>query len=96
MRDLVKTFGLPGSAATVIALNLPKLEVKSGETVAIIGPSGSGKTTLFNNIAGLLTRSQGEVLVDGTPIHTLDERARDRFRANDWLCISGVQLAARL
>jgi putative ABC transport system ATP-binding protein len=55
--------------------------VKGGETVAIIGPSGSGKTTLLNIIAGLLTPSQGEVLVNGTSIHTLGERARDRFRA---------------
>lgn len=81
VRDLVKTFRLLGSAATVIALDLPKLEVKRGETVAIIGPSGSGKTTLLNVIAGLLTPSQGEVVVNGTAIHTLDERARDRFRA---------------
>src|SRR5262245_26923795 len=81
VRDLVKTFRLPGSAATVIALDLPKLEVKRGETVAIIGPSGSGKTTLLNIIAGLLPASQGEVFVNGTAIHTLDERARDRFRA---------------
>ena len=81
VRELVKTFRLPGSAASVIALNLPTLEVKSGETVAIIGPSGSGKTTLLNIIAGLLPPSQGEVFVNGTAIHTLDERARDRFRA---------------
>ena len=81
VRDLVKTFRLPGSAATVSALDLPTLEVKGGETVAIIGPSGSGKTTLLNIIAGLLFPSQGEVFVNGTAIHTLDERARDRFRA---------------
>ena len=81
VRDLVKTFRLPGAATTVTALNLPALEVKHGETVAIIGPSGSGKTTLFNIIAGLLTPSQGEVLVNGTAIHRLSERARDRFRA---------------
>jgi ABC-type lipoprotein export system ATPase subunit len=81
VRDLVKTFRLPGSAATVIALDLPTLEVKNGETVAIIGPSGSGKTTLLHTIAGLLLPSQGEVFVNGTAIHTLDERARDRFRA---------------
>jgi putative ABC transport system ATP-binding protein len=81
VRDLVKTFRLPGSAATVIALDLPTLEVKSGETVAIIGPSGSGKTTLLHTVAGLLPPTQGEVFVNGTAIYTLDERARDRFRA---------------
>jgi ABC-type lipoprotein export system ATPase subunit len=81
VRDLVKTFRLPGSAATVKALDLPTLEVQSGETVAIIGPSGSGKTTLLHIIAGLLPPSEGEVLVNGTAIHTLGERARGRLRA---------------
>lgn len=35
-------------------LNIPRLEVTSGETVAVIGPSGSGKTTLLHLVAGVL------------------------------------------
>jgi len=64
-----------------VALALPRLEVCSGECVAIIGPSGSGKTTLFHIIAGLLTPSQGEVQVCGVSLGMLNGHARDRWRA---------------
>ncbi|WP_019925877.1 ABC transporter ATP-binding protein [Nocardia sp. BMG111209] len=40
-------------------------EVGTGELVCIVGPSGSGKTTLLKCIAGLLSASSGEVLLEG-------------------------------
>lgn len=43
------------------------LDVRNGETVAIMGPSGSGKTTLLSIIGLLLDPSSGRVLVDGDP-----------------------------
>jgi energy-coupling factor transport system ATP-binding protein len=39
------------------------------ETVAVLGPNGSGKTTLFKTAIGLVERTSGEVLVDGTSTH---------------------------
>ncbi len=44
------------------------LSIKKGEAIALIGESGSGKTTLVDVILGLLTPSQGEILVDGENI----------------------------
>lgn len=44
------------------------LSIKKGEAIAFIGESGSGKTTLVDVILGLLTPSQGEILVDGENI----------------------------
>lgn len=41
----------------------------SGETITILGPSGSGKTTLLKVMAGLYKPSDGEIEVDGTPLH---------------------------
>ncbi len=44
------------------------LTVAAGEIVGIVGPSGSGKTTIANLVQGLVSPSDGRVLVDGTDI----------------------------
>lgn len=46
------------------------LTIKKGQHVAFVGASGAGKTTLMDIILGLLTPTQGRVLVDGVDIHT--------------------------
>ena len=51
-----------------------------GETVALLGRSGSGKTTLLNLISGVDRAEQGRVLINGTDLTGLDERARTLFR----------------
>lgn len=44
------------------------LEIKAGESVAIVGASGCGKTTLLKLLLGLLQPSAGEILIDGVPL----------------------------
>jgi putative ABC transport system ATP-binding protein len=51
-----------------ISLNIP-----AGQFVAIVGASGSGKSTLLGLLAGLDTPSEGEIWLDGVPIHNLAE-----------------------
>jgi energy-coupling factor transport system ATP-binding protein len=46
------------------------LEIRSGESVALIGANGSGKTTLVRHLDGLLKPSSGRVLVDGVDTRT--------------------------
>jgi putative ABC transport system ATP-binding protein len=49
------------------------LTVDSGEFVGLIGKSGSGKTTLINMITGIDRPTSGEVVVDGAPVHEMNE-----------------------
>lgn len=51
------------------------ISIPSGQFVAIVGASGSGKSTLLGLLAGLDTPSEGEIFLDGTPIHNLEEEA---------------------
>ena len=57
------SFAYPGSSAN--ALSNIDMKVSSGQHVAIIGPSGAGKTTLVDLMLGLVTPSEGEVLIGG-------------------------------
>ena len=52
--------------------------VGQGEVVVLCGPNGAGKSTLLNLFAGILTPTQGEILLSGTPL-TRKNRA-DAFR----------------
>jgi ATP-binding cassette subfamily B protein RaxB len=47
------------------------LTIEAGECIGIAGPSGCGKTTLLKILAGLATPTQGQVLIDGTPVSSL-------------------------
>jgi putative ABC transport system ATP-binding protein len=70
-----------GSGATrVHALRGVTLSVDAGELVAVMGPSGSGKSTLLNLAGGLDRPSDGEVIVDGTPLGACSRRALAALR----------------
>jgi subfamily B ATP-binding cassette protein MsbA len=50
------------------ALDRVDLELRAGETVALVGPSGAGKTTLVNLLPRFIEPSAGTVLLDGRPL----------------------------
>ena len=56
------------------------LEVGDAEIVALVGPSGSGKTTLLSISGGLLSPSEGRVVVAGDDISGYDPRRLTKFR----------------
>jgi lipoprotein-releasing system ATP-binding protein len=56
------------------------LSIKKGEIVAIIGKSGAGKTTLLQLIGTLDRPTNGQVLIDGTDVFTLNDTQLAAFR----------------
>ena len=56
------------------------IEVKRGESVAVMGPSGCGKSTLLYLLGALEPPTAGTITIDGTDPYTLDERAQATFR----------------
>jgi ABC-type lipoprotein export system ATPase subunit len=65
------------------ALNSIDLQINPGEFVSIIGKSGSGKSTLLNMITGIDRPSTGEVYVNGTAVHELNENQMARWRGKN-------------
>ena len=66
VRGVSKRFDAGDRAVT--AIEDVSFDVPRGAFVSILGPSGCGKSTLFNIIAGLLSSSGGDVLLEGASI----------------------------
>jgi fructose transport system ATP-binding protein len=62
-RGLVKRYG------QVVALNGADFELYPGEILAIIGDNGAGKSTLIKALSGALQPDEGEIRLDGEPVH---------------------------
>ncbi|HEY2189511.1 MAG TPA: lipid A export permease/ATP-binding protein MsbA [Caldimonas sp.] len=60
------------------ALDGIDLELRAGETVALVGPSGAGKTTLVNLLPRFIQPSAGTVLLDSRPLGDWEVRALRR------------------
>jgi fructose transport system ATP-binding protein len=62
-RGLVKRFG------HVTALSGTDFELYPGEVLAVIGDNGAGKSTLIKVLSGALQPDEGEIRLDGEPVH---------------------------
>jgi ABC-type sugar transport system ATPase subunit len=62
---LLQVRGLAKHYGGVAALNGVDLTATAGEVHAIVGANGAGKSTLMNILAGVVTPSEGEILIDG-------------------------------
>jgi len=54
----------------VQVLNNCSVSIHKGDVVVVCGPSGSGKSTLIKTVNGLEPFQQGEIFVDGVPLHS--------------------------
>ncbi|ERM57633.1 MULTISPECIES: ABC transporter ATP-binding protein [Vibrio] len=57
------------------------IDIREGETVAIVGTSGAGKSTLMTLLAGLDVPTMGEISLLGQPLSQLDDEARAKIRS---------------
>lgn len=88
MTGLIETRGLqyrypPASragAGTGQTLHFADIHLTAGEHLLLRGKSGSGKSTLLALLAGLLSPSEGQVLIAGTELQSLSQRRRDAWR----------------
>jgi fructose transport system ATP-binding protein len=72
-RNIVKRYG------HVTALDGANLELRAGEVLAVIGDNGAGKSTMVKVLCGAVVPDEGQVLLDGIPVHfhsPLDPRKR--------------------
>ena len=77
IENLIKTYVRANEFNAVDDVNLT---VKKGEFVAIIGKSGSGKSTLLNIISGVLSPTNGTVILDDKEISSLSDDDKSFIR----------------
>ena len=78
INNLSKTYDL--HKEKIEALTGINLNIKQGEKVVIEGESGSGKSTLSKIIAGIESKSSGEVLIFSKPIEKLLKRRKQFYK----------------
>lgn len=67
----------------VQALSNVSFSVEQGEYVAIMGESGSGKTTLLNILAALDKPTNGEVILEGKSLSSVNEKEISAYRRDN-------------
>ena len=65
--NVSKTFG-EDDDQPFLALKEFNADIRAGEFISVVGPSGCGKSTLMLMVAGLLRRSQGDIVVNGKSV----------------------------
>ena len=83
VRNLRKEFPAKEGKGTVVAVDDVSFDIMPGDTFGLAGPSPSGKSTIGRIVLGLLKPSSGSVVVEGTDITTLDDRAMRPLPAAD-------------
>lgn len=68
MNNLVEIVNLTKKYGTNVAVNHLTVSLPKGKIIGLLGPNGSGKTTLIKILNGLLTPTEGTILIDGNNV----------------------------
>ena len=79
LSDVRKIYTM-GDGSDVVALDHATLTVADDEIVALVGPSGSGKTTLCSIAGGILSPTEGRIVVGGEDISDYGDKQLTKFR----------------
>ena len=80
LRNVALRYDSVDDGPGAVVLRGVDLEVRAGESLAIVGPSGSGKSSLLHIIGGLLAPTEGDVIFDGVAVSGLKPRALAALR----------------
>jgi len=87
-RGITKYFG------AVTAIENVNLSLSRGEVLGVVGDNGAGKSTLMKVLTGLFRPSEGEILVQGRPVHF--HSPRDSHRAGIDMVYQDLALAGNM
>ena len=94
MSELLVCKNLTKKYGNVTALNSVNITLESGKIVGLLGPNGSGKTTLIKILNGLLTPTEGRVLIDGelpgVETKKIVAYLPDNVYLNSWMTVTQI------
>lgn len=79
-KDVVRTYG--EGEALQYAVNHVNFTIEEGEFVVILGQSGAGKSTVLNMLGGMDQPTEGEVMIDGEKVSSMNDKQLSNFRAD--------------
>ena len=94
MSEIVRCENLTKRYGNLVALNRINFTLESGKIVGLLGPNGSGKTTLIKLLNGLLTPTEGTLLIAGQPIGVESKKIvaylPDNSYLNSWMTVKQI------
>jgi putative ABC transport system ATP-binding protein len=78
LKNVTKTYFSP--AGDVNALHNVNMSIEQGSFVGVIGKSGAGKSTLVNVLTGVDRQTEGELWIDGFPLHQANQEKMTHWR----------------
>ena len=79
-KDVVRTYG--EGEALQYAVNHVNFTIEEGEFVVILGQSGAGKSTMLNMLGGMDQPTEGQVIIDGEIVSSMNDKQLSDFRAD--------------